>query len=177
MMSAPQIETARLRFRPLTLDDLDRIHAIWNDAGVRKYLWDDKPVPKETARAALVESIESFDAHGFGLWGLTAKEGNGLIGFCGFRVFGEPQKVEILYGLLPEYWNRGLASEAALAALSYGFDEIGLTHIYAGADPPNAASFRVMEKTGMMFFERMTINNLEAIYYRIAREDFHLPEA
>jgi ribosomal-protein-alanine N-acetyltransferase len=171
-MDVISIETRRLRFRRLTMDDLEAMHAMWNDAGVRRYLWDDKEVPRETVEAVLAESTESFNRRGFGFWGLATREADELVGFCGMRFFSSPARVEILYGLLPDYWNRGLATEAALAMLRYGFDELHLDRIYAGADPPNAASLRVMEKSGMRFSERMMINGLEAIYYVISREDF-----
>ena len=169
---AIEIETARLSLRPLARRDLDDIHRIWNDARVRKFLWDDKPVSEEMAEEALCESVESFEHHGTGLWGFALKGEDRLIGFCGFRSFDDPPKVEVLYGLIPEHWNEGLASEATTAMLRYGFEEIKLTRIYAGADPPNRASFRVMEKVGMKFAKRMIIGGLEAIYFSIAREDF-----
>jgi [ribosomal protein S5]-alanine N-acetyltransferase len=166
------IETDRLWLRPLTRDDLCDIHRIWNDAGVRRFLWDDKPVSLEMAEGALSESVESFACNGTGLWCFALKGEGATIGFCGFRYFDDPVEIEVLYGLLPEHWNRGFASEATSAMLRYGFEGIKLDRIYAGADPPNQASFRVMEKVGMRFAKRMNIAGLEAIYYAVAREDF-----
>jgi ribosomal-protein-alanine N-acetyltransferase len=167
-----EIETRRLRLRPLTRDDLGDIHRIWNDTSVRKFLWDDKPVSTEMAEGTLAESVESFGRKGMGLWGFGLKAEEALIGFCGFRSFDDPPEVEVLYGLIPEHWNGGLATEATSAMLRYGFEELKLDRIYAVADPPNEASFRVMEKVGMRFAKRMNIGGLDAIYYAIAREDF-----
>jgi ribosomal-protein-alanine N-acetyltransferase len=95
-----------------------------------------------------------------------------LAGFCGLRLFGDPPTVEVLYGLLPAYWGQGLATEAAMAMLRFGFEELGLERIYAGADPPNTASFCVMERLGMTFSKRIVAGGLEAIYYEISRTDF-----
>ncbi|HXG94506.1 MAG TPA: GNAT family N-acetyltransferase [Blastocatellia bacterium] len=167
-----EIETDRLRLRPFTMDDLDRIHYIWNDSGVRKFLWDDEPVSREFAESVIAQSIKSFNRSGIGLWAIMWKDDDELIGFCGLRESGETTKIEILYGLLPEHWGKGIATEAARAMLRYGFEELGLKLICAGADPPNRASFRVMEKTGMKFIERITACGLEAIYYAAARDDF-----
>ena len=167
-----QIETGRLRMRPLTMNDLDRVHSIWNDASVRRYLWDDKPVSKELAADVLAQSVTSFESDGVGLCGVALKEDDELIGFCGFRFFDDPPEVEVLYGLLPDHWGKGLASEATVAMLRYGFEELKLERIYAGADPPNQASFRVMERAGMRFIKRTEVGGLEAIYYVVAREDF-----
>jgi RimJ/RimL family protein N-acetyltransferase len=56
--------------------------------------------------------------------------------------------------------------------IRYGFEEHGVDPIFAGADPPNMASFRVMEKIGMKFAKRVVIEGKEAIYYMLSRADF-----
>lgn len=57
--------------------------------------------------------------------------------------------VDVGYRFLPQYWGRGLASEACMASLDFGFNELGLEQIVAFVLPGNAASVRVLEKTGM----------------------------
>ena len=76
------------------------------------------------------------------------------------------------FWLVPEYWGQGLATEAAQAWLRYGFEELGLAAIYAGADPPNEASLRVIERLGMKLPRRATVNGLEVIYYSLTRAEF-----
>jgi ribosomal-protein-alanine N-acetyltransferase len=139
---------------------------------VRKYLWDDIIIPREQVVEVVESSINSFTANGFGFWVVFSKEKTELIGFCGFRFFGEPPEIEILYSIAPKYARRGLATEAACAMLRNGFEEHKFARIYAGADPPNAASFRVMEKCGMQFSKRIWINHLEVVYYVITKEAF-----
>ena len=41
------------------------------------------------------------------------------------------------------------ATEASRAALDFAFHELRVPRVYAGADPPNAESFKVMERLGM----------------------------
>ncbi len=171
-MKPLEIQTERLRMRPFTPNDLDDLHRLWIDPGVRKYLWDDTVISREQAEEVITNSVESFKAHGFGMWTVYLKDEATLIGFCGFRFFGQPEEIEILYGVAPASWGRGLATEAARAMLRCGFEEHGFDLIYAGADPPNAASFRVMEKIGMKFAKRVHLNGLEAIYYAMSREEF-----
>ena len=171
-MRLAEIETERLRLRPWRRADLDDLHRLWIDPGVRKYLWDDEVISLEQAASMIESSLESFARHGFGQWAVFAKGAETLIGFCGFRFFGEPPEVELLYGIAPAYWGQGLAAEAARAMLRCGFEEHGFERIYAGADPPNAASFRVMEKVGMICDQRKGVNNLDAIYYLISRDAF-----
>jgi len=171
-MSLLRIETRRLQIRPFIPDDVAALHRHWTHPEVRKYLWDDIIISREQVVEVVESSINSFAMKGFGLWAVFPKEKTDLIGFCGFRFFGEPPEIEILYSIAPEYWGQGLATEAAQAMLRCGFEEHGFERIYAGADPPNAASFRVMEKCGMTFAKRMFINNIEAIYYVISRQAF-----
>jgi ribosomal-protein-alanine N-acetyltransferase len=167
-----EIETARLHLRPFTPDDVADLHRLWTDPLVRKYLWDDLLIAREQAEAVVQGSLEGFAARGFGFWTVKRKGEASLLGFCGFRFFGEPPQVEILYGLAPQSWGRGLATEAAGAILRYGFEECGLERVLAGADPPNAASFRVMERLGMTFAERTQIEGRDAIYYAVTRKGF-----
>jgi [ribosomal protein S5]-alanine N-acetyltransferase len=171
-MAIIEIETARIRMRPFKQEDIDDIHHLWIDPGVRKYLWDDVEITREQATSVVEGSIESFKARGFGFWVITLKGEESIIGFCGFRLFGDPPEVEILYGLFPQYWGEGLTTEAARAMIRCGFEENRFDRIFAGADPPNKVSFRVMEKTGMRFAKEIKINDLDAIYYDITREAY-----
>lgn len=72
-----------------------------------------------------------------------------LIGFCGLKYLQDLDVVDVGYRLLPEYWGRGLATEAVLASVEYGFDVLDLDHIIALVLPENVASIRILEKIGM----------------------------
>jgi RimJ/RimL family protein N-acetyltransferase len=177
-MAFPRIETARLMMRPFAVDDVDDLHRLWGDPGVRKFLWDDQVIPRETAIAIVESSIESFVDHGFGFWAICFKNDPELIGFGGLRHFtedgAESSEVEILYGVAPGHWWKGIATEAAGAVLRYGFEERELAHIYAGADPPNTASFRVIEKLGMKFARKTMVNGVETLYYVMSRDEYKI---
>jgi RimJ/RimL family protein N-acetyltransferase len=139
---------------------------------VRKYLWDDQIIVRETAVAVVESSIESFEEFGFGFWRVSLRSDPSLIGFGGLRHFDYPKtckkEVEILYGISPLHWGKGLATEIAGGVLRYGFDVNKLGCIYAGADLPNEASFRVIEKIGMIFDAQVTVKGVENLYYKIS---------
>ena len=172
----PLLATARLLMRPFATDDVDALHRLWIDPGVREFLWDDRIIPRETAIAVVESSVDSFVSHGFGFWSICFKNDTKLIGFAGLRHFtedgGATREVEILYGVAPAHWGKGIATEAARAVLRYGFEDLELVNIYAGADPPNAASFRVIEKLGMKFARKTLVHGLEAVYYVMNRNDY-----
>ncbi|HET6892237.1 MAG TPA: GNAT family N-acetyltransferase [Pyrinomonadaceae bacterium] len=173
-MIARQLETARLRLRPFLATDTDELHRLWIDPYVRRYLWDDLEITRDRAETEITHSTESFNNRGFGFWAVFFKEDDtNLIGFCGLRVFGTPEEVEILYGIHPSHWGKGLATEASAAVIHFGFQVCRLPKIYAGADAPNTASFRVMEKLGMTYDGLRIVNGLEAVYYCLSNSSYN----
>ncbi len=167
-----EIETARLKLRPLAPEDLDSIHRIWTDPEVRRYLWDGKDISREVAADVMSRIAACFEGRRLGLWAVIDKQRDELIGFCGFWRFDGRPDLELAYGLSPARWGEGLAAEAARAAIRYGFEEAGLDRIAASADTPNAASLRVMRKAGMRYEKREIREGRDTTYYAISREDF-----
>jgi ribosomal-protein-alanine N-acetyltransferase len=170
--SGLEIETARLKLRPLAPGDLDAIHRVWTDPKVRRYLWDGGEVSREVAAGVISDSAAYFEGRGLGLFAMVLKGHEETIGFCGFWRFEGRPDFELAYGLAPTWWGDGLATEAARAAIRYGFEEAGLGRIEASADTPNAASLRVMENAGMKYTKREVREGRDTTYYAISREDF-----
>ena len=164
-MPLQEIDTERLRLRPLSLPDLDALHRLLTQPGVRRYLLDDEIIPRERAQFFIDTSVASFDANGYGLWGAAAKDNEALIGFCGFWLFHDPPRLELLYGLGDDSRGKGFAAEMAEAMIRYGFDTLGFSRIEASTDVPNLASVAVMERAGMTFWKRELTNGLDTIYY------------
>ena len=136
---------------------------------MRRYLWDDEIIARELAQEIIASSLASFTQHGLGFWKLVRKDTGQPVGFCGLRHFENEvvgaDAVEILYGLTAAEWGQGLAFEAACTVLQYAFTARGLLRVYAGADAPNTASFRVMERLGMWFDHQIQLNEQKTIYY------------
>lgn len=168
-----EIETARLRLRLVTTDNVDDMHRLLIDPDVRKYLCDDKVMPREQVASMVDQSLASFETKDFGLWAAFPHEEDTLIGFGGFWFFFEPPELQLIYAVAPTHWGKGLATEIARAMMRYGFEELSLDCIIASADAPNLASLRVMEKAGMTFEKQACINGQELMYYAIAKDAFH----
>jgi len=80
--------------------------------------------------------------------------------------------VEIAYGLAKEYWGKGLGSEAAAAAMEYGFQQLHLERFVAIARPDNIASQAVMKKLGMRQVKSARFCGGEWVYYVIERKKY-----
>ena len=146
------LETARLLLRPLTLDDLDALAALYADSDIRRYFPDGTQTYEQTK-----EEIEwiidvYYGKYGYGLWATIYKETGAFIGRCGLIPWKSDDgklDIEVAYLLDKPYWGRGLATEAALAIRDYGFEQLGLPRLICMMYPDNVASVRIAEKMGM----------------------------
>ncbi len=59
------LNTGRMRLRPISSDDVDALHALWTDPDVRRYLWDDRIIPRETVEEIVAHSLATFEAGRF----------------------------------------------------------------------------------------------------------------
>jgi RimJ/RimL family protein N-acetyltransferase len=91
--------------------------------------------------------------HGFGEWVVEIPGEAAFIGAVGLETVSYEAHftpaVEGAWRLARSYWGKGYATEAARAALDYGFEELGLEEIVAVTVPDNWRSRRVMERLGM----------------------------
>jgi [ribosomal protein S5]-alanine N-acetyltransferase len=71
-----------------------------------------------------------------------------------------------------EYQRRGLATEAAIAAVSHGFGPLGLGRIISLIRPENQPSWRVAEKLGMRIWKETVRSQLLHLVYVIEREEW-----
>jgi RimJ/RimL family protein N-acetyltransferase len=92
--------------------------------------------------------------HGYGQWVVELPEETPFAGVVGFnRPTYEAHftpAVEVAWRLARPYWGRGIAYEAARAAVEDGFYRLGLTEIVAITTPANSRSWRLMERLGMV---------------------------
>ncbi len=176
--STPRLETERLDLRPLSAHDAPALHRISNEPPVRRYLWDDEPVTHARIEEVVAQSVRMFSEEGVGLFGVRLRGSQELVGFCGFgHTPGGPQEIELIYELLPELWSKGLATEASRACLRHAFAEVGLDRVVAGADAPNVASLRVIEKLGMKAVGEIALGQPGVPFFALDRDDFLASEA
>lgn len=147
------LETSRLLLRHLEPDDLEALFALYSDPQVRRYFPEGVLSYEETQ-----EELEWF-LHGhprhpeLGLWATVHKPTGRFIGRCGLLpwTIDGVAEVEVAYLIDPDFWGRGLGTEAAQGVLDYAVNTLGLSRLVCLIEAGNVASIRVAEKIGMRF--------------------------
>jgi RimJ/RimL family protein N-acetyltransferase len=180
----PRLRTDRLLLRGWRADDRAPFAAMNADPEVMVHL--QGPASAE-ASDAFVGRIEAhWDGHGWGLWAVEIPSVAPFIGYVGLwpvDYLGGPPMVEVGWRLARRFWGRGYATEAARAALRFGFVEVGLEEIVSFTVPQNERSRRVMERIGLMRdpqgdFDHPRVDArahpelVRHVFYRLARTDW-----
>lgn len=145
------LRTARLLMRPWSDSDLEPFAAMNADPDVMAHM---PALLDRSASDALVARVRAhFDERGFGLWAVQVPGIADFIGYVGllaprFSAAFTPC-VEVGWRLARAHWGRGYATEAARAALRFGFESAGLAEIVSFTSPANTRSIAVMERLGM----------------------------
>jgi len=145
------LRTDRLLLRRWRDSDREPFAAINADPRVMEFF------PATLTRAQsdeLAERIErELEERSFGLWAVEVPEVVEFAGFVGLEVPSFESHftpcVEVGWRLAAEHWGRGYASEAARAAVRFGFERLGLKEIVSFTARTNLRSRRVMERIGM----------------------------
>ena len=149
------IESPRLLLMPYSpehllalLDGIERFEQTFGipaAEGLRAFLVSDDVSPEWLGRLRTASMADPW-VHGFAI---VDRASRSVIGSLGFK--GRPDHdgvVEIAYGIVPAFERRGLATEAALAGLSFAFAVDAVHRVRAHTRPMNNASRRVLEKCG-----------------------------
>lgn len=161
-------ETDRLIHRAMTVDDAAAFYALNSHPDVMRYTGEPPIETVEAARDAIA-AYPDFEKYGYGRWACVLKETGAIIGFCGLKYLDDLDKVDVGFRFLPEYWGKGLATEAARASIAFGFNVLMLDQIIGLVLPENGASIRVLEKLGMRSEGEIEYDGVVALRYVITR--------
>lgn len=160
------LETERLLLREYGENDAKAFFRLNTDPAVLRYVPDEALVDVDQARQILVDHpIADYGKYGFGRYACILKSAGENIGFAGLKYLEELGEIDVAYRFMPAYWGRGLATEAAIASVQFGFDQLGLKRIVGLAMPENLASIRVLEKAGLSYTETVAFRGKEFSKY------------
>jgi ribosomal-protein-alanine N-acetyltransferase len=166
------LETERLLHRRVEPADLARLIEMRKDPEVNRYLGGTRLQNPEAIAKRLEFYLDCHEKHGYGMslliWKATGEE----IGWSGLQPLEETGETEVGYGMVREFWGRGIGYETAMGWLDYGFNKLGLERIVAIALPENTGSWRIMEKCGMRYEKTEIHYGERCLFYAISRDEF-----
>ncbi len=168
------LETHRLILRKMQPLDAQDLFELNKDSDVLLYTGD-KPFASIEEAKIFIEKYYDDHEDGYGRLSVFLKENLKYIGWCGLKHHIDENQTEIGYRLKKQFWNRGFATEAALACLHHGFTTLDLHIIYGRVMKENDASIRVLEKIGLNYFEERMFDEDPGWHYCIKKEEFKLP--
>lgn len=171
LVSKSTLETPRLLLRPMQAADVDPLLHIFADPLVMA-AFDTEPFNREQMERWVQRNLDHQIQYGYGLFAVILKSTGELIGDCGL----EHMEVESLpaeelgYDFRRDHWNRGYATEAAMAVRDYAFQQLQLPKLISLIRVGNQSSRRVAEKIGMRYLAELTRYSVRYWHYALERE-------
>lgn len=170
-MSVPIIDTERLILRGHRLDDFPALAALWGDPTVVRHIGG-KPSTRDESWARLLRYVGHWPLLGYGYWAVEMKQGSRFVGDVGFADWHRDISPS-LDGMPEGGWvfaaeahGRGIATEAARAALAWLDRHFEVPTTSCIISPENIASIRVAAKLGYREYARCELKGSEVIQFR-----------
>jgi RimJ/RimL family protein N-acetyltransferase len=162
--------TERIELREFVADDLEETFRFMGDPVVMEYSLRG-PYSREDTRAFLDRCALSYRERGMGLWALVHRQSRELFGYCGFffQVVDGEDEVELGFRLRPDYWGRGLATEAARACRDLAFHRFGLKRLISLIEAENTSSSKVAVRVGMHLEKETLFKNIPVHVYAMVK--------
>jgi RimJ/RimL family protein N-acetyltransferase len=161
------LETSRLVLRPFAEEDVDLLAELMANRDFMRFSLG--PYTLEQTQTVLDKILSWNRARLPSQFAIIMRSNDTLIGYCGFfhQQVDETNEIEIGYRLHPDYWNQGLATEAATAVRDHAFGDLKLPRVISLIHPDNVASRRVAEKIGMRFERRTVFKGFPTLVFAI----------
>lgn len=146
----PELETERLFLRKLSPDDIDDLREWLGLDCVYQYWGRSASKAEKNPELLFIDArpnVNRKPSHDF-IWGIELKEDHKVIGLIEIFDVENDKLGSVGYRLNPNFWSRGLCTEALKRVVDFIFSETTLDRLHAEADIENAASNMVLKKCG-----------------------------
>jgi RimJ/RimL family protein N-acetyltransferase len=151
MPAQPILQTERLILRPFDADDAGEVHGIVSDRDIAfNTAHIPHPYPDGMAAEWIERVMTRWHTGESAVFAATLRGDGRIVAAVGLEIEPQHRRAELGYWVARQYWNRGIASEAARAVVRFGFGELGLHRVSAHHYARNPASGKVMQKIGMI---------------------------
>jgi RimJ/RimL family protein N-acetyltransferase len=163
------LRTERLILDKWEIADWTAFRPIATDPEVMLHINGGIPWTDEQIQTFIYRQMTLYFQRGFCRWKLVEASTGEMIGFCGAGIWREEEDPEIGWWLARHHWGRGLATEAARAALKDAFDRVHLRKVISIARPANTASIGVMKKLGLEFEADFESDGVKLVRYAVQK--------
>lgn len=148
----PVLATERLLLREHSVQDVPALFKMRTNEEVMRFIDRERPKTTQDIETFITSFNAGFKQGQHIAWVISLKENPGqMIGSIGYwRTNFANYRAEIGYMLHPDYWRRGIVSEALKKTITFGFEEMSLHSIQANINPGNDASRQILLKHGFV---------------------------
>jgi len=164
------LETSRLTLRPFRVEDVDLLSALMANPDFMRF---SLGVHTREQTLTFLEKLLGWqNANRPSLFAMIARNSGIMLGWCGFyhQHIDGVDEIEIGYRMHPDYWNRGLTTEAARAVRDHAFGDLTLPRVISLIHPENIPSRRIAEKIGMTLEKQTIYRGCLTNVFSLARE-------
>ncbi|MEO7995121.1 MAG: GNAT family N-acetyltransferase [bacterium] len=144
-------ETARLRIRPFTREDLPWIEREHANPEVTQFLMMNGGWTPKMANIWLTDLLGHYETEGMGHLALVRKSDGELVGRSGLSSWLIDGEVELGYTLAKPHWGNGYATEASQALRDYGYCKLGYERLISLIQQENVLSKKVATRNGFLY--------------------------
>jgi len=169
--SPPTLQTARLRLRPLTFDDLEPLNAIQSDPVHMRFY--PHPFSLDETRGWIERMHERYARDGFALLAVEDLATGEFLGNVGPMIqhVDDVDEVELGWSVTPARARQGIATEAAVASRDWVFATLDTDHVISLIRPENLPSRGVAEHLGMTVWKDVMWGSLQPMPHQVFRLD------
>ena len=144
------LQSERLGFRHWSADDLPLAMGLWGDADVTKLIGG--PFSEAQVKARLDQETARQQEYGVQYWPIFLLDTGTHVGCCGLRPYDLSKSIyEIGFHIRKAFWGQGYAVESARAVIDHAFDTLSAKGLFAGHNPANEASGKLLGKLGFQY--------------------------
>lgn len=145
-------ETDRLYLRKWTHEDIESAQRLWGDPKVTDLITSTGILIRDEIVEKLEEQLRFQNEFGVQYWAVIEKKTGQIIGCSGLRPYSPSEKIfEIGFHIMSDFWGKGFATEAAMGVVIYAKNNLKLEKLFAGHNPENQSSRKVLEKIGFKY--------------------------
>jgi [ribosomal protein S5]-alanine N-acetyltransferase len=174
MVKHSQMESERIRLRPVLLSDADDMYEYNSDEETTRFIYDQHTDLNQTKK--MIENYYMKEPNG--MYAIVLKETDKMIGTIEFRIHEWNNSGELGFTLNSHFWGKGYMTEAGKLILELAFHTLALDRVYAGHDIRNGASGKLLGRLGMTYEGTLRRDQMvkgaltDTAHYSILKEEY-----